>query len=77
MIGYEKLKSLTDAAWAALEEESPDDAVIGVAMLVIESKADDTTVISTFCTDRRQWVQRALVAEAQETVESIAVGEDE
>jgi len=69
-LGKTKLEGLVEAAFSEIEAETPDDAVIGVATLVIEVRMSDpdATAIYTFCTDKRVWVQRALLDEAANTV---------
>jgi hypothetical protein len=68
--GREKLISLVDTAFSRIEEDAPDDAVVGVAVLVVEVRMrdPDQTAIFEFSTDRREWVQRAILSEAVDIV---------
>lgn len=68
--GKAKMDDLVVAAFAEIEQETPDDATIGVVMMTVEVKLRDPeqTAIYTFSTDRRVWVQRAMLAEAIDTV---------
>ena len=79
MLGKDKLTSLADTAFALMSDENPDTHFVGTALLVVEVRGDDgETGFYTFCTDKRQWIQRALVNEANVTVEYDGVeAEDE
>jgi hypothetical protein len=76
MIGLPKLQELSDMVENVVDAEvkDPDEALIGAAMLIVEikDKAADESVFFTFCTDRRTWVQRAMLNEATETVNELA-----
>lgn len=71
MLGRDKLDKLIDSAEKLVTDENPDDAVVGVAMLVVEVRGtiDGGTAFYTFCTDKREWIQRAMVQEAANAVE--------
>ena len=75
MLGHEKLATLVNAAFATMEEEQPDPATfVGVALLIVEARTPDgATAFYTFCTDKRQWIQRATVEEARAAIEYEAV----
>jgi hypothetical protein len=70
VIGKEKLTGLADTAFDLMEGEAPDDATIGACVLVCEVRirqpnGDEATAFYMHSTDRRGWVQRALLEEAQ------------
>ena len=68
-----KFKELEELAEKVLtdEVEDPDQATVGAVLVVLEvkDKAANENVIVTFCTDKRTWIQRALLREATETVD--------
>lgn len=70
MLGKEKLDALTNTAFELMEAEAPEDATLGACMLVCEVRirlpnGEESTAFYTHSTDRRGWVQRALLEEAQ------------
>lgn len=70
MLGRDKLDELTALAYTTAEEENEETAYVGVAMIVMEvSRPDGGTAFYTFCSDKREWIQRALVREAGEAIE--------
>jgi len=70
----DKLDALVEDAWNLMEEDTLPDAQVGVAMLVVEIRDEtDNTAFMTFCSDKRTWVQRALVTEATEAVTFLEV----
>jgi hypothetical protein len=70
MLGKEKLTSLTERAFEEMERESPEHSTIGVVVLIAEVRMrdPDQTAIYEFSSDSRTWVQRAILAEALESV---------
>ena len=77
MLGTEKLNSLIASAVETVEGETTDDAMVGVAMLIIEIRdRNGVTAFYTFCTDKREWVQRAVVDEAKMAIDFSEVGEE-
>lgn len=70
--GKPKLDALIDVALASIGDEMPEGTVVGSAMLVLEvrNRAEDMTSIYTFSSDKRVWIQRALVREALDAVEN-------
>lgn len=69
MLGREKLQSLVEHAFATMEEENGDTALVGTVLLLCEVRTDhDETAFYTFSNDKRQWIQRALITEAQEAI---------
>jgi len=68
--GKTKLMSLAEAAFDAIEQDSPDDATLGVVMIVAEVRMrnPDQTAIFEFSSDRRTWVQKAILSEALESI---------
>ncbi len=69
MLGREKVQTLMEAAFATMEEENGDTALVGTALLLFEVRTDnDETAFYTFSNDKRQWIQRALITEAQEAI---------
>lgn len=69
MIGKEKLASLADTAFELMEGETPADATLGACMLICEVRirqpnGEEATAFYTHSTDRRGWVQRAMLDEA-------------
>lgn len=74
-IGKEKLISLVNVAFEEVETESSEEAIIGVAILVLEVREREagTTAFYTFSTDKRTWVQRAALTEALEFVSMTGV----
>lgn len=70
MLGKEKLTGLADTAFDLMEGESPADATLGACVLVCEVRirqpnGEEATAFYMHSTDRRAWVQRALLEEAQ------------
>ena len=69
MLGREKVESLVEAAFKTMEEENGDTALVGTCLLVFEVRTDhDETAFYSFSNDQRQWIQRALITEAQEAI---------
>jgi hypothetical protein len=69
MLGYEKVKTLLDAAFETMSEENGETALVGTVLLVCEVRTDhDETAFYSFSNDKRQWIQRALITEAQEAI---------
>lgn len=69
MLGLEKLQSLVEQAFKTMEEENGDTALVGTVLLVCEVRTDhDETAFYSFSNDKRQWIQRALITEAQEAI---------
>lgn len=70
MIGRSKVVGLAETAFDAVEVEAPEDATVGVVMLILEVRMrdPDQTAIYEFSSDKRTWVQRAILNEALETV---------
>lgn len=67
---HEKLDNLVTSSFLLMEEENVPEAQIGVAMLIVEVKGEaGLTAFYTFCTDKREWIQRALVTEAGQAIE--------
>lgn len=65
MIENPKLTKLVDKAIATMGEESPSDSFIGAAMLVVEVRdSGGETAFYAFCTDKRAWIQAAILKEA-------------
>lgn len=79
MIGREKLTSFVDTAFKLAEEDTSEDSVLGVVMLVMEvrDRETNTTAFLTFCTDKRQWVQEAALREAMQTMAFSEFDEEE
>ena len=78
MLGREKVNSLIDAAFETMEGENGDTAIVGTVLLVCEVRTDqDETAFYTFSNDKRQWIQRALITEAQEAIMLGAVDADD
>lgn len=77
MIGLGKLTDFAETAFESMQEDSPDDAILGVCILVCEVKMPDTseTAIFLHSTDRRTWIQRALMQEAQTAAWMVEDGE--
>lgn len=71
MLGRDKLDKLVESAETIISDETPDDAQIGVAMLVVEVRdiIGGGTAFYTFCSDKREWIQRALLNEATVAVD--------
>lgn len=66
----EKLDRLVEQSFGLMEGEQADDAQVGVALLIVEVKGEhDLTSFYTFCTDKREWIQKALVHEAAQAIE--------
>lgn len=60
---------MVDGALKILEEEQEEDAYIGDTMLIVEVRTGHgETAWYTFCTDRRQWIQSAIIREADAAV---------
>ena len=69
MLGREKMQSLVAQAFATMEEENGDTALVGTVLILCEVRTDhDETAFYTFSNDKRQWIQRALITEAQEAI---------
>lgn len=69
MLGREKVNTLVEAAFSTMEEENGETALVGTCLLLVEVRtAEDETAFYTFSNDRRQWIQRALITEAQEAI---------
>jgi hypothetical protein len=69
VLGRDKVDKLVEAAFETLEEENGDTALVGTVLLVCEVRTDyDSTAFYTFSNDKRQWIQRALITEAQEAI---------
>jgi hypothetical protein len=69
MLGREKVQSLVDAAFGTMESENGDTALVGTVLLVFEVRTEhDETAFYSFSNDKRQWIQRALITEAQEAI---------
>ena len=50
-------------------EEYGDTALVGTVLLVMEVRTDhDETAFYSFSNDKRQWIQRALIQEAQDAI---------
>lgn len=71
MLGRDKLDKLVEGAFTTMEEEAPSaDTYVGVALLIVEARtAEGATAFYTFCTDKRQWIQRATIEEARAAIE--------
>lgn len=73
MIGLAKIQELMELCERVVDEdaEDPQLAILGSAMLVVEVKdlARDQNAFFCFCSDKRNWVQRAMLREATEIVE--------
>jgi hypothetical protein len=71
MLGRDKLDKLVGTAFATMEEEQPSpETFVGVALLIVECRTSEgATAFYTFCTDKRQWIQRAAVQEAAQAIE--------
>jgi hypothetical protein len=70
VIGKEKLTSFAETAFDLMEGEAPDDATLGACVLVCEVRlrqpnGEEATAFYMHSTDKRGWVQRALLEEAQ------------
>lgn len=78
MLGRDKLDKLVESAETVIAEETPDDAQVGVAMLVVEVRdvIGGGTAFYTFCTDKREWIQRALIQEAGTAIEFAEIEAD-
>jgi hypothetical protein len=76
IVGLTKLDELAKLCdeVTAIEVEDVSQATLGAAMLIVEvkDKAANESVFFTFCTDKRTWVQRAMLREATETVDEFA-----
>ena len=69
MLGREKMQALLDTAFETMEEENGDTAIAGTCLLLVEVRTEhDETAFYTFSNDKRQWIQRALITEAQEAI---------
>lgn len=70
--GKEKLDVLAEVALEQIDEDMPEGTIVGAAMFIVEvrNRGEDLTSIYTFSTDKREWVQRALVREALDVVEN-------
>jgi len=71
MLGADKLSKLVENSLPTMEDESFPAAQVGTAMLIVEVRDIDSgvTAFYTFCTDKREWVQRALIREASDAIE--------
>ena len=66
----EKLDKLVETSFGLMEDENDETAQVGVAMLIVEVKVEEgATAFYTFCTDKREWIQKALVHEAGQAIE--------
>jgi hypothetical protein len=70
MLGKEKLDAFTGTAFGLMEEETPDDATLGACLMICEVRVrqpggEELTAFYMHSTDKRGWVQRALIEEAQ------------
>lgn len=69
MLGREKMQALLEQAFVTMEEENGDTALVGTVLILCEVRTDhDETAFYTFSNDKRQWIQRALITEAQEAI---------
>ena len=69
MLGREKVEALVEQAFKTMEEENGDTALVGTVLMVFEVRTDfDETAFYSFSNDKRQWIQRALITEAQEAI---------
>lgn len=71
MIGKEKIDAFAGTAFELMEGEAPDDATLGACLMVCEVRirqgnGEETTAFYLHSTDKRGWVQRALLEEAQQ-----------
>jgi hypothetical protein len=70
MLGKDKLDDLVTAAYDTVAEENEETAFVGAAMLIMEVRTGNgETAFYTFCSDKRQWVQKAIVREAEQAIE--------
>ena len=70
MLGSDKLESLAASAFSTLAEEHAADSFVGHALMIVEARTTDGgTAFYTFCTDKRQWIQRAMLDEARLAIE--------
>jgi hypothetical protein len=70
MLGREKMNTLLEAAFETMEGENGETALVGTVLILCEVRTEnDEIAFYTFSNDRRQWIQRALVNEAQEAIE--------
>lgn len=70
VLGKEKIASFTETAFLLMEEEAPPDATVGACLMVCEVRirqpnGEEVTAFYLHSTDKRGWVQRALLEEAQ------------
>lgn len=79
MVGREKLNSLIGENFDEIAERMPEDAVVGAAMVIFEirSREKDFTSFFTISSDRRMWVQRAMLREASEVIEHDVIFTDD
>jgi len=70
LLGRAKIDKLAETAFEQMEAENSDVAVVGVCLLAVEVRTEDgETAFYTFATDRREWIQRALIHEAAQAIE--------
>lgn len=76
-IGKQKLADLAEVAFTEIEQEASDNAVVGTGLLVVEVREKDAEVTTfyTFSTDKRRWIQAAMLREALEFVGTPMPGE--
>lgn len=69
MLGNPKIQTMVDGSLKILEEDTDPDAFIGDALLIVEVRNNDgNTAFFTFCTDKRQWIQAAMIREGDAAV---------
>jgi hypothetical protein len=66
LAGREKIVSFVEDAFNEMESET-EEGIVGAVMLVVEVKVTETdsTAFYMHCTDRRAWIQRAMLDEAR------------
>ena len=79
MLGDTKVRDLVEKTIAYLDEhdELEEHTTIGMAALVFEIKSSNHSGIFVSCTDKRSWIQRALIAEGLEVLDTGTYVSDE
>lgn len=68
--GRDKLDRLVEKAFSEMDSENGATAFVGVALIVAEVRTEDNeTAFYTFATDKREWIQKAMIHEAGTAIE--------
>lgn len=75
MLGADQLTKLVESSVKLIEEENSDLVQVRSAMLIVETHGEHgETAFYTFCTDKREWIQKAMIREADEAIELSQMG---